>query len=85
MEANSNVPLRIAEPPHVPASTAPPINHVNISLNDQIFSGDKKFCPSGTNYKQDCPSKQRPRIPVSNGTSPFHPFTDETIRFLRHG
>eukprot|EP01052_Picozoa_sp_SAG31_P007186 SAG31_NODE_339_length_17487_cov_20.764435_12_plen_146_part_00 len=69
----------------LPASKLPPVNAVNISLNDQIFSGSKTFCLPGDNSTVDCPSAERSTIPVSNGISPFNPFTDSTIKFLRHG
>ena len=62
------------------------VNHVNLSLNDQIW-GNKSisFCPAGPDPKRDCPSAARPAIPNSSGISPFHPFEPATIAFLRHG
>lgn len=68
-----------------PASPYPPVNHVNISLNDQIFSGNKTFCLNGENPDVDCPSKERPSIPTSDAVTPFNPFEPGTIAFLRHG
>ena len=69
----------------LPASTAPPINHVDISLNDQIFSGNKTFCPSGPDSNTSCFSRERPSIPTTDGVTPFHPESPATIKFLRHG
>ena len=68
-----------------PGSAYPPVNYVNVSLNDQIFSGNKTFCEDGPDPDKNCPSPERPSIPTSDDTTPFHPFTPETIAFLRHG
>ena len=69
----------------LPGSAYPPIGYVNVSLNDQIFSGNKTFCPSGTRPNASCPSKERQFIPTSDRTTPFNPETAATTRFLRHG
>ena len=45
-----------------PGSALPPINYVNISLNDQIFAGNKTFCPDGTDPNATCPSVERRSI-----------------------
>eukprot|EP01051_Picozoa_sp_SAG22_P021144 SAG22_NODE_4552_length_1236_cov_1.638522_2_plen_114_part_01 len=57
----------------------------SVRLGDQIFSGNKTFCPSGPEPNQDCPSAERPGILTSDQTSPFDPFPPATIAFLRHG
>jgi iduronate 2-sulfatase len=44
-----------------PGSALPPVGYVNISLNDQIFSGNKTFCPSGPDPNTSCFSRERKR------------------------
>ena len=68
-----------------PGSALPPVGYVNISLNDQIFAGNKTFCPDGTDPNATCPSVERRAIVTSDDTTPFHPETPATTRFLRHG
>ena len=69
----------------LPASLSPPVNAVNISLNDQVFQGTQHFCPDGTDNATDCPSVERRTLPTDTGVSPFKPFDADNIRFLRHG
>ena len=68
-----------------PGSPLPPVNYVNVSLNDQIFAGNKTFCPPCADADKCCPSLERPSISTSDDTTPFHPFEPKTTSFLRHG
>jgi hypothetical protein len=69
----------------LPGSLLPPVNAANISLNDQIFQGTHKFCPTGSDPAVDCPSAERSQLPTDSNISPFKPFDATNIRFLRHG
>jgi hypothetical protein len=58
---------------------------MSVCLRLRVYPGNKTFCPAGSDPNATCPSKERPSIPTSDEVTPFHPFEEGTIAFLRHG